>query len=162
MLQTDFLSYTATNMDKASIRSRSHGEDVSKLVDQNSDADVNEERRKSETDLAASQGLPAVKSTINTNDLRYVEREVTHHVSPVGTADKVPAVIIIQADPTADMSSIACEPSGHQLDWTSMMGSQSLCRLRRVQSRACQARPSWVMASGTTQPSRRAAGALHG
>ncbi len=75
-MQTDFLSYPATNMDKATIRSRSHGEDVSKLVDQSSDADLSEERRKSETDLAANQGLPAVMSSINTNDLRYVEREV--------------------------------------------------------------------------------------
>ena len=76
MLQTDILSYPATTMDKATIRSRSHGEDVSKLVEQSSDADLSEERRKSETDLAASQGLPAAKNTMNTNDLRYVEREV--------------------------------------------------------------------------------------
>ena len=66
-------------MDKASIRSRSHGEEVSKLVDQSSDADLSEERQKSETDLGASQGLPNVNATINTNDLRYVEKEVCDH-----------------------------------------------------------------------------------
>ncbi len=97
-VQTDFLSYPATNMDKASIRSRSHGEDVSKLVDQSSEAALSEERRKSETDLAASQGLPPVKSTINTNDLRYVEREVSDHVSLGDTAHLITAPVEIGAD----------------------------------------------------------------
>ena len=76
VLQTDFLSFAPTGLDKASIRSRSHGEEVSKLVDQSSDADMSEERRKSETDLGAQHGLPAMKSAVDTNDLRFIEREV--------------------------------------------------------------------------------------
>ena len=81
MVQTDFLSYPATTMDKASIRSRSHGEDVSSLLDQSSDADLSEERRKSETDLGASHSLAATNnSTISTNDLRYIEREVCQQI----------------------------------------------------------------------------------
>ena len=76
VLQTDFLSFAPTGLDKASIRSCSHGEEVSKLVDQSSDADMSEERRKSETDLGAPHGLPAVKSAVDINDLRFIEREV--------------------------------------------------------------------------------------
>ena len=60
---------------------------MSKLVEQSSDVDLSEERRKSETDLAATQGLPSVKPTINTNDLRYVEREVCDHPNMNGVAD---------------------------------------------------------------------------
>ena len=83
VLQTDFLSFALTGLDKASIRSRSHGEEVSKLVDQSSDADMSEERRKSETDLGAPHGPPAVKSAVDTNDLRFIEREVRTS-SPAG------------------------------------------------------------------------------
>ncbi len=96
-MQTDFLSYPATNMDKATIRSRSHGEDVSKLVDESSDVDLSEERRKSETDLAATQGLPAVKSTINTNDLRYVEREVCDHTPSLMSVNSDTTTILMTA-----------------------------------------------------------------
>ena len=64
-------------MDKASIRSRSHGEEVSRLVDESSNADLNgEERRKSETDMAQSLSAPPIKTALNANDLRHVEREV--------------------------------------------------------------------------------------
>ena len=161
-VQTDFLSYPATNMDKASIRSRSHGEDVSKLVDQSSEAAISEERRKSETDLAASQGLPPVKSTINTNDLRYVEREVSNHVSVGDTAHLITAPVEVGADSNSCHIHNCVRGKRHQLDWTLMIGSHSLCRSKQVQSQACPPRPYWGMASGTIQQSLRAAGALHG
>ena len=76
-LQTDFLSFPPAAMDKASIRSRSHGEEVSRLVDQSSDADLqSEERRKSETDMAQSLSNLPINTALNANDLRHVEREV--------------------------------------------------------------------------------------
>lgn len=79
MLQTDFLSIPPNSLDKASIRSRSHEEEVSKLVDQSTNADSNpEERRKSETDLTAA--LPGVESAVDTSDMRFIEREVCVHV----------------------------------------------------------------------------------
>jgi hypothetical protein len=75
-MQADFLSFAPTGLDKASIRSRSHGEEVSKLVEQSGDADMSDERRKSETDLGAAHGPPAVKGAVDTSDLRFIEREV--------------------------------------------------------------------------------------
>ena len=76
-LQTDFLSFPPAAMDKASIRSRSHGEEVSRLVDQSSDADLqSEERRKSETDMAQSLSNLPINTALNANDMRHVEREV--------------------------------------------------------------------------------------
>ena len=76
-VQTDFLSFPPAAMDKASIRSRSHGEEVSRLVDQSSDADLQgEEWRKSETDMAQSLCAPPINTSLNANDLRHVEREV--------------------------------------------------------------------------------------
>ncbi len=54
-------------------------QEVSKLVDQSTNADSSpEERRKSETDLTAA--LPAVESAVDTSDMRFIEREVRERV----------------------------------------------------------------------------------
>ena len=66
---------------------------MSKLVDTSSDADMDEERRKSETDLAASQGIPAIKSAVSTNDMRNIEKEVCSFGLDVHACAQVVALI---------------------------------------------------------------------